>query len=37
MVIGDVTLGEGSSVWYNAVLRGDLAPIKIGRRTNISG
>ncbi len=35
MVIGEVTLGEGSSVWYNAVLRGDLAPIKIGNRTNI--
>jgi len=35
MIIGDVTIGEGSSVWYNAVLRGDLAPIVIGRRTNI--
>ncbi len=35
MVIGDVTIGEGSSVWYNAVLRGDTAPIRIGRRSNI--
>jgi carbonic anhydrase/acetyltransferase-like protein (isoleucine patch superfamily) len=35
MIIGDVTIGEGSSVWYNAVLRGDTAPITIGRRTNI--
>ncbi len=35
MIIGDVTIGEGSSVWYNAVLRGDLAPIRIGRHTNI--
>ncbi len=35
MVIGDVTIGEGSSIWYNTVLRGDTAPIKIGRRTNI--
>jgi carbonic anhydrase/acetyltransferase-like protein (isoleucine patch superfamily) len=35
MVIGDVTIGEGSSVWYNAVVRGDTAPITIGRRTNI--
>ncbi len=35
MVIGDVTIGEGSSVWYNAVIRGDTAPITIGRRTNI--
>lgn len=34
-LIGDVTIGEESSVWYNAVLRGDLAPIRIGRRTNI--
>ncbi len=35
MVIGDVTIEEGASVWYNAVLRGDIAPIRIGRRTNI--
>jgi carbonic anhydrase/acetyltransferase-like protein (isoleucine patch superfamily) len=35
MIIGDVTIGEGSSVWYNAVLRGDIAPITIGRRSNI--
>lgn len=35
MIIGDVTIGEGSSVWYNAVIRGDTAPVTIGRRTNI--
>jgi len=35
MVIGDVTLEEGVSVWFNAVLRADTAPIKVGRRTNI--
>lgn len=35
MIIGDVTIAEGSSVWYNAVLRGDIAPIRIGRHTNI--
>ena len=35
MVIGDVTIHEGASVWYNAVVRGDSAPIVIGRRTNI--
>ena len=35
IVIGDVTIGEDSSVWYNAVLRGDTDPIRIGRRTNI--
>ena len=34
-VIGDVVLGEGSSVWFNAVLRGDIAPLRIGARTNI--
>lgn len=34
-LIGDVSIGAESSVWYNAVLRGDLAPIRIGRRTNI--
>jgi carbonic anhydrase/acetyltransferase-like protein (isoleucine patch superfamily) len=34
-VIGDVEIGEESSVWYNAVLRGDVNRIRIGRRTNI--
>ncbi|MBE9606133.1 gamma carbonic anhydrase family protein [Acetobacteraceae bacterium H6797] len=34
-VIGDVTIGEGSSVWYNCVLRGDTNFIRIGARTNI--
>jgi carbonic anhydrase/acetyltransferase-like protein (isoleucine patch superfamily) len=34
-VVGDVELGEDSSVWFNAVLRGDVNPIRIGRRTNI--
>src|SRR6266436_6130881 len=34
-VIGNVTIREGASIWYNAVLRGDSAPIVIGRRTNI--
>ncbi len=35
MVIGNVTLHEGVSVWYNAVVRGDSAPIIVGSRTNI--
>jgi len=35
IVVGDVTIGEDSSVWFNAVLRGDTDPIRIGRRTNI--
>jgi carbonic anhydrase/acetyltransferase-like protein (isoleucine patch superfamily) len=32
-VMGDVTLGEDSSVWYGSVLRGDMAPIVIGAQT----
>lgn len=35
VVSGDVTLGEGVSVWYNSVLRGDLAPIQVGKNSNI--
>ncbi|WP_019640382.1 gamma carbonic anhydrase family protein [Paenibacillus fonticola] len=34
-LIGDVTVGKESSIWFNAVLRGDLAPIVIGERTNL--
>ena len=34
-VIGDVVLGAGSSVWFNAVIRGDVNSIRIGERTNI--
>lgn len=34
-VIGDVTLGMNSSVWFNAVVRGDVMPISIGRECNI--
>jgi carbonic anhydrase/acetyltransferase-like protein (isoleucine patch superfamily) len=34
-IIGDVNVEQDSSIWYNAVLRGDLAPIRIGQRTNI--
>ncbi len=33
--MGDVTLGAESSVWYGAVLRGDMAPIVIGSQTNL--
>lgn len=35
VVIGDVHLGEDSSVFFNAVVRGDVGRIRIGRRTNI--
>ena len=34
-VIGDTTLGQGASVWFNAVLRGDSAPIVVGRLVNL--
>lgn len=34
-LIGDVQIGDDSSVFYNAVLRADLAEIRIGKRTNI--
>jgi gamma-carbonic anhydrase len=34
-VIGDVLIGESSSVWFGVVLRGDVFPIRIGARTNI--
>jgi carbonic anhydrase/acetyltransferase-like protein (isoleucine patch superfamily) len=34
-LVGDVRLGDDSSVWYGAVLRGDIAPILIGARSNI--
>jgi len=34
-LIGDVTLGEHSSVWMNAVLRGDVHSIRIGSNSNV--
>jgi len=34
-VIGDVEIGEESSVWMNAVVRGDVHSIRVGRRSNI--
>src|ERR1043165_8817784 len=35
VVLGDVTLGDHSSVWYNAVLRGDINRIVVGHHSNI--
>lgn len=35
VVIGDVTLGANASVWYGAVLRGDVNAIRIGRDSNV--
>ncbi len=34
-IIGDVQIGERSSVWFNAVIRGDVMPIRIGSEANI--
>ncbi|NTV98980.1 MAG: gamma carbonic anhydrase family protein [Chlorobiaceae bacterium] len=34
-VIGDVRIGAHSSVWFNAVVRGDVCPISIGEKTNV--
>ena len=34
-IIGDVTMGDDCSIWFGAVLRGDVNPIRIGKRVNI--
>ena len=34
-ITGDVTIGELASFWFNAVVRGDVAPVTIGRRVNV--
>jgi len=34
-IVGDVSIGEGCSVWFNAVLRGDVNSIRIGNHVNI--
>ena len=34
-IIGEVNIGEYTSIWYNAVLRGDIASIVIGKNTSI--
>jgi carbonic anhydrase/acetyltransferase-like protein (isoleucine patch superfamily) len=34
-VAGDVEIGPESSVWFGSVLRGDVEPIRVGRRTNL--
>jgi gamma-carbonic anhydrase len=34
-VIGNVKIGPDSSVWFNAVVRGDVCPIRIGEKTNV--
>jgi carbonic anhydrase/acetyltransferase-like protein (isoleucine patch superfamily) len=35
IVIGDVEIGANSSIWYNAAIRGDVAPIRIGKGSNV--
>jgi carbonic anhydrase/acetyltransferase-like protein (isoleucine patch superfamily) len=35
VIIGDVTLGDDSSIWYSVVLRGDVERIEIGKCTNV--
>ena len=35
VVVGDVTIGPASSVWFKAVIRGDTESIAIGRETNV--
>jgi len=35
VIIGDVSIGNDCSIWYGAVLRGDVGPIRIGDRVNI--
>jgi len=34
-IIGNVELGENVSIWHGAILRGDIAPIKIGNNSNV--
>jgi len=35
VVVGEVTIGPGASVWFNTVVRGDTAPVTIGAGTNL--
>lgn len=35
VVVGDVEIGEGSSIWFGTVVRGDVNSIRIGARTNV--
>lgn len=35
VVVGDVHIGDQSSLWFGAVVRGDCFPIRIGKRTNV--
>ncbi len=35
VIVGDVTLGTDSNVWHHCVIRGDVAPIRLGERVNV--
>ena len=35
VIVGDVTIESGANIWFGAVLRGDVAPIRIGARSNV--
>lgn len=35
VITGDVTIASGANIWFGAVIRGDVAPIRIGARTNV--
>ena len=35
VVTGQITIGAESSLWFNSVLRGDVAPVTLGRRVNV--
>ncbi|MGL5958343.1 MAG: gamma carbonic anhydrase family protein, partial [Phocaeicola sp.] len=34
-IVGDVTMGDDCSIWFNAVLRGDVNTIRMGNRVNV--
>ncbi len=35
VIVGDVDIRDGASIWYGAVLRGDMAPIFVGENSNV--
>ncbi|MBA2276644.1 MAG: gamma carbonic anhydrase family protein [Chloroflexia bacterium] len=35
VIIGDVTIEDGASVWFNCTVRGDIAPVRVGSRSNV--
>ncbi len=35
VIIGDVVIKDGASIWFNCVVRGDMAPVEIGENSNI--